>query len=105
MNSMDTTTIVALTFTLIIVAVMTHGFWGQILIMIASVPVGFLARSYATEFLVMQTLAMGLSGGAVFVVGVVLLNLPWYAALIAGVIVGLTSYVRPNPEHSAHYDW
>ena len=34
--------------------------------------------------------------------GAVVLGLPWYAAAIAGAIVGVTSYPRRNPEHPAH---
>jgi hypothetical protein len=35
---------------------------------------------------------------ATYLVGALALDLPWYAALIVALIVGITSYVRRNPE-------
>ena len=35
---------------------------------------------------------------ATYLIGVLVLGLPWYAALIAALLVGVTSYVRRVPE-------
>jgi hypothetical protein len=45
---------------------------------------------------VVTLLSMIAAMAVVFVVGVLALGLPWYAAGIAGGVVGLTSYARPT---------
>jgi hypothetical protein len=58
-------------------------------------------RDEETAFSLVWLVSMLAAGATVFLVGTLAIGLPWYAALLAGVIIGLTSYVRPNPAHPA----
>jgi hypothetical protein len=46
------------------------------------------------------------AAAATYLIGALALDLPWYAALIAAVVVGLTSYTvrAPEPYSPAYYD-
>jgi predicted membrane channel-forming protein YqfA (hemolysin III family) len=46
----------------------------------------------------MQLVSMGAAALATFLIGISALGLPWVAALIAGFMVGATSYARRIPE-------
>ncbi len=56
-------------------------------------------------FNLVSTIAMIVAAAVVFLVGLLAIGLPWYAAAIAGVLVGVTSYARPNPAHPSEADY
>ncbi|MDP9344401.1 MAG: hypothetical protein M3P44_01515 [Actinomycetota bacterium] len=93
---------VAATIVLIIVAGITAGFWLNLVMWIPMLIVGAFMDEYS-GLPVVTLLSMIVAMAVVFVVGLLALGLPWYAAGIAGVVVGLTSYARPNP--AAQVDW
>lgn len=53
-------------------------------------------RDEQAAFAIVSLLAVVVAFAAVFVFGLVVLGLPWYAAATAGLLIGLTSYARPN---------
>jgi hypothetical protein len=42
-------------------------------------------------------MSMVVAAAVVFAVGFAALGRPWYAAAVAALIIGMTSYARPNP--------
>jgi hypothetical protein len=92
------------TIGLVIVAGVTAGFWLNLLMWIPMLVIGWTIRDEQTAFGVVSLLSMLVAAAAVIVVGLAL-GLPWYAATIAGVLVGITSYARPNPAHDPYGDF
>ena len=93
---------VATTIALTIGAALTAGLWLTLVLWIPGNIVSAVARSDEGEYGVMVLLTLAGAFAVVFAFGMFVLGLPWYAAAVAGAIVGVTSYPRPNPEHPAH---
>jgi hypothetical protein len=91
---------IAWTIGLFLVAATTAGLWLNLLMWIPMLVIGWTVRDEDVAFGIVSTLSMLMAAAAVILVGLAL-NLPWYAAAIAGVLVGITSYARPNPAHPA----
>ena len=51
----------------------------------------------------MLLFAQGFAALATFLIGKLAMGLPWYAALIAAFIVGITTYAKRAPEPGAYY--
>jgi hypothetical protein len=93
--------VVGSTIVLIVVAGITAGLWLNLLMWIPSLLLGMM-RDEETAYVIVSALTMLIAAGTVFLVGDLAIGLPWYAAVIAGLVVGMTSYARPNPAHPAH---
>jgi hypothetical protein len=87
-----------ITVALIVVAGITAGFWLNLIMWIPMLVIGAFVDTYDGLGIVMLT-SMLVAGAVVFTVGLALLGLPWYAAAIAGLVIGMTSYARPNPAY------
>lgn len=98
--ALSTGEVVGFTTALVIVAGITAGFWLNLIMWIPMLLIG-LIRDEETAFSLVWLVSMLAAGATVFLVGTLVIGLPWYAALVAGVIIGLTSYVRPNPAQPA----
>lgn len=96
---MTTGEVVGYTVGLVVVAGITAGFWLNLLMWIPMLIIGGLIDDESVAFPIVSFLAMLVAAATVVVVGVSL-DLPWYAAAIAGLLVGMTSYARPNPAAS-----
>ena len=92
---MSTGSAIGITIGLVLIAGLTAGLWLNLLMWI---PMLVLGRMHDEEqaFVWVSTLAMLVGALAVFLFGMLVLSLPWYAAAVAGVLVGITSYARPN---------
>jgi hypothetical protein len=86
------------TVMLTVIAAITAGFWLTIVMWLPGNVISAVVRDPYNAFGIMQPLSMIVGAGAVFAFGVVVLGLPWVAAAVAGAIVGMTTYARPNPE-------
>jgi hypothetical protein len=93
---MSTGSVVVESIALIVVAGITAGLWLNLIIWLPMLALGAMRDSEAA-FMIVSLLSMVVAAGAVFTFGLFVLDLPWYAAAIAGLLVGLTSYARPNP--------
>jgi hypothetical protein len=91
--------IVGYTIGLVVVAGVTAGFWLNLIMWIPMLVIGRM-RDEALAFTLVSLLSMAAAAVTVFLVGVLAVGLPWYAALIAGLLIGITSYARPNPAHA-----
>lgn len=87
---------VATTIALIVVAGITAGFWLNLVMWIPMLVIGAFVDAYSGLGIVMF-MSMLVAGAVVFAFGLAVLGLPWYAAGIAGLVIGMTSYARPNP--------
>lgn len=87
---------VGLTIVLVLVAGATAGFWLNIVMWIPMLLLGRM-RDEEQAFVFVSALSMLAAAVVVFVFGRLVMDLPVVAALIAGVLVGITSYARPNP--------
>ena len=92
---MSTGRAVAETIALIVIAGITAGLWLNLLLWVPMLALGTL-RDEGAAFTIVSLLAVVVAFPAVFVFGLAILDLPWYAAAIAGLLIGLTSYARPN---------
>ena len=98
---MSTGGTIAVTIVLAIVAAITAGLWLAILTWPVGIVVNYSTRNrprderVRTGTAVMNMATMVLATAAVLIVGL-LIGLPWYAAALAGLFVGMTSYVRPT---------
>lgn len=54
------------------------------------------AKTEEGEFLAVQFFVQVGSFAVTFALGIIL-GLPWYAALVAGILVGISSFAKPNP--------
>ena len=98
---MGTGEVVGLTIALIFGAGITAGLWLNLLMWIPMLIIGAMFAEY-DGFAIVQGLSMLVAGVTVLIFGMAVLELPWYAAAIAGFFVGLTSYARPNTAHPAY---
>lgn len=89
---------------LVLIAGATASLWLNVLMWIPMLIIGWTIRDEETAYSVVSLLMMVVAAVAVFFVGLAL-DLPWYAALIAGILVGITSYARPNPGHDPLADY
>jgi hypothetical protein len=92
--------IVAYTIGLVIVAGVTAGFWLNLVMWIPMLVIGHM-KDEELAFTIVALASMAAAALTVFLVGVFAIGLPWYAAAIAGLLIGLTSYARPNEHHRA----
>jgi hypothetical protein len=95
---MSTGGVIAGTIVLIVVAGITAGLWLNLIMWIPMFLLGMM-RDEETAFVIVSTLSMLAAAVTVFLVGALAVGLPWYAAAIAGLFVGITSYARPNPAY------
>ncbi|MEI7930988.1 MAG: hypothetical protein WCH97_05680 [Actinomycetes bacterium] len=86
---------IVLTVLLAVGAAFTAGFWLNILLWIPLQLVSQM-QDQLLAYRVISLLAMAVGTVGVTLFGMILLGLPWFAALIAGVFVGITSYAAPN---------
>jgi hypothetical protein len=93
---MQTGEVIAWTLGLAFVAALTAGLWLNLILWIPMLILGRM-KDQETAFGIVQFTAMVVAALTVFLVGLLAIGLPWYAAAIAGVLVGMTSYARPNP--------
>jgi hypothetical protein len=91
--------VVGYTIGLVLVAGVTAGFWLNLIMWIPMLVIGRM-RDEELAFTVVSVLSMAVAAVTVFLVGVLAIGLPWYAGLIAGLLIGMTSYARPNPAHA-----
>jgi hypothetical protein len=84
------------TIVLIAVAGVTAGLWLNLIMWLPMLALGSM-RDEEAAFAIVSLLSMLVAAGVVLAFGLVVLGLPWYAAAVAGVLIGLTSYARPNP--------
>src|SRR4051812_35717265 len=91
---------IGLTVLLVLVAGVTAGLWLNILMWIPMLLIGWFVHDEDTAFAVVSLLSMAVATVAAFFVGWKTLDLLWVAAAIAGILVGITSYARPNPAHA-----
>lgn len=89
------------TIGLIIVAGITAGLWLNLVMWIPMLIIGAF-MDQEEGFALVSLLSMLAAAVTVFLVGNVALDLPWYAAVIAGAVVGITSYARPNEPYPAY---
>jgi hypothetical protein len=92
---MSSGTGVFVTIMLIVVAGVTAGLWLNLIMWLPMLALGAMHDEEAA-FVIVSLLSMVVAGAVVFAFGLFVLGLPWYAAAIAGLLVGLTSYARPN---------
>jgi hypothetical protein len=85
-----------MTVVLIVVAGLTVPLWLWLVTLIPGSIVKAITPSYYAAMIIMQPVVMLLAAATVFSVGFLALSLPWYAALIAGVVIGLTTYAQPD---------
>jgi hypothetical protein len=78
-------------------AALTASFWLTLVLWIPGNLVSAFVRDPENEFAVMVLMTLVAATGVVFLFGTLVLGLPWYAALVAGALVGATSYPRRNP--------
>jgi hypothetical protein len=91
---------------LILVAAVTAGFWLNLIMWIPMLLIGRFGDDSAGDATALVFLLMQVVGAAaVFLFGLLVIGLPWYAAAIAGLGVGLTSYARPSPGHPENYGY
>jgi hypothetical protein len=93
---MSTGRVVMETVVLIVVAGITAGLWLNLIMWLPMLALGAM-RDTEAAFTIVSLLSMVVAAAAVLAFGLLVLALPWYAAAIAGVLIGLTSYARPNP--------
>ena len=91
---METTEAVFKTVLLIAGAGITAGLWLNILMWIPMLVIGWALGDEG--FGLVSLLAMLVAAAAVIVFGLAVLELPVAAAVIAGLVIGLTSYASPN---------
>ncbi len=91
--------IVGYTVGLVAVAGVTAGFWLNLIMWIPMLAIGRM-RDEELAFTVVSLLSMAVAAVTVFLVGILALELPWYAGLISGLLIGMTSYARPNSAHA-----
>jgi hypothetical protein len=89
------------TIVLIFAAGITVPIWLWLVTVIPGIVVKALTSDYYTAMAVMQPISMFLACATVTAAGL-FFGLPWYAALIAGVVIGLTTWLQPSPD--AAYD-
>ena len=93
---MSTGEVIGITIALILVAGITAGLWLNLLMWIPMLIIGGRFDEDA-GFLIVSLLSMLVAGATVLLFGILVLDLPWYAAAVAGFLVGNTSFARPNP--------
>jgi hypothetical protein len=93
---MSTGEIIGYTIGLVVVAGISAGLWLNLIMWIPMLVVGWTIRDEAEAFFIVSIFTMLFAAVAVFCLGVAAVGLPWYAALIGGLVIGLTSYARPN---------
>lgn len=101
---MSTGAAVAATVLLVLVAGVTAGFWLNLLMWIPMILLGQMQDEEAA-FVIVSMLTMAVATLAVFLFGLLVLGLPWPAAAIAGVLVGITSYTRRAPDAYDEYGY
>jgi hypothetical protein len=94
---MSTGEIIGYTIGLVVVGGVTAGLWLNLIMWIPMLVVGWTIPDEAEAFFIVSIFTMLVAALTVFVVGFVAVGLPWYAAGIAGLAIGLTSYARPTP--------
>jgi hypothetical protein len=93
--------VIAYTVALIVIAGITAGLWLNLLMWIPMLLVGAVFHD-DTGFAVVRLLSMLVAGATVLLVGILALDLPWYAASVAGLFIGITSYAQPNAAHPSY---
>ena len=93
---MTTGATIGYTIGLVVVAGITAGLWLNLIMWIPMLIVGWTIHDDAEGFFIVSIFTMLVAALTVFVVGFVVIGVPWYAAGIAGLLIGLTSYARPN---------
>ena len=92
---MSTGEIIGYTIALVVVAGLTAGLWLNLVMWIPMVILGHM-QDEELAFTIVSLASMVAAAIVVFLVGALVIGLPWYAAAIAGLLIGLTSYARPN---------
>lgn len=93
---MSTGAAVGATVALVLIAGLTAGLWLNLLMWVPMLLLGRM-RDEEQAFFYVSLLSMAVAATAVFLFGLLVLGLPVVAAIVAGLLVGITSYVRPNP--------
>lgn len=93
---MSTGEVVGYTIALVLVAGVTAGFWLNLIMWIPMLMLGRI-RDEELAYTIVSLTTMLVASATVLLVGLLAIDLPWYSAAIAGLLVGLTSYARPNP--------
>jgi hypothetical protein len=91
----STGTTIAITVALVLLAGLTAGFWLNLLLWVPMLLIGQM-QDEAQALVIVSTLAVVVAAVTVLLFGLLVLDLPWPAAAIAGLLVGLTSYARPS---------
>src|SRR4051794_12874409 len=89
------------TFLLVLVAGATAGLWLNLVMWIPMLVIGWVAGD--DGYPLVSLLAMLVAAAAVAWFGLEVLDLPVVAAALAGLLVGITSYARPNPARAYEY--
>jgi hypothetical protein len=93
---MSTGQTIAYSVALVIGAGLTAGLWLNLVMWIPMLLLGLMSDE-ESAFAIVSTLSMLVAAAVVLLFGLLVIGLPWYAAAVAGLVVGMTSYARPNP--------